>query len=138
MVAQVILRNPVWQSRPEAPKPWIGWNDGGVWDKRLARSLSVMRSRQKHTKEAVDQAIRDDTNETRVGRFELAAGSSLDDQQARSQHDPRMRRARAISSSSVSLSRRACSSGIGMARGSPGMLIPQVRFRLVYGVVVRS
>lgn len=61
MVAQVILRNPVWQPRPEAPKPWIGWNDGGVWDKRLARSLSIMRSRQKHTKEAVEHAIRDGT-----------------------------------------------------------------------------
>ena len=61
MVAQVILRNPVWQPRPEAPKPWIGWNDGGVWGKRLARSLSLMRSRQKHTKEAVEQAIRDGT-----------------------------------------------------------------------------
>jgi DNA-directed RNA polymerase len=60
-VAQLILRNPVWLPRPEAPKPWTGWNDGAVWDKRLARSVSVMRAHQKHTKEAVEQAIRDGT-----------------------------------------------------------------------------
>jgi DNA-directed RNA polymerase len=57
-VAQMILRNPVWLPRSEAPKPWTGWNTGGARDKRLARSLSVVRGHQNLTKEAVRQAIR--------------------------------------------------------------------------------
>ena len=60
-VRQMILSDPVWLPRPEAPKPWTGWNKGGTWDERLARSLNIMRSRQNLTKEAVRRAIRDGT-----------------------------------------------------------------------------
>jgi hypothetical protein len=61
MIEQVILSKPTWLPQSDPPKPWTGWNDGGTWDKRLARSLSMVRRRHKVTEEAVRRAIRDGT-----------------------------------------------------------------------------
>ena len=59
LIEQLIEDNPVWRPRPEPPRPWRGWNEGGTWDKRLARTLTVMRSRREKTQAAVQEAIRD-------------------------------------------------------------------------------
>jgi DNA-directed RNA polymerase, mitochondrial len=51
----------VWLPQPEAPRPWTGWNKGGTWDERLARTLSIIRERQNSTREVVEHAIRNGT-----------------------------------------------------------------------------
>jgi DNA-directed RNA polymerase len=59
--AQIIESTPIWWPLPELPKKWTAWNEGGTWDARSARTLTIMRERQVQTKEAVQQAIRDGT-----------------------------------------------------------------------------
>ena len=60
IVDEVISRNPVWLPRPEAPRQWTAWDQGGTNDKRLQLSLTLVRSkyRQKMAT-AVRSAIRD-------------------------------------------------------------------------------
>jgi DNA-directed RNA polymerase len=59
VVADIVSRNPVWLPLPKPPRMWTGWNEGGTWDKRLAWSFSLIRTRHKQTKPAVQKAIRD-------------------------------------------------------------------------------
>ena len=57
-VADIIQRHPVWLPRTEAPLAWTGLKEGVTKDKRLALSLSLIRTRHEHTRRAVNKAIR--------------------------------------------------------------------------------
>jgi len=61
MVAQAVLRKPVWLPITQLPRAWTQNHKGGTWDARLAHSLTVVRTRHKHTQAAVRNAIHDAT-----------------------------------------------------------------------------
>jgi DNA-directed RNA polymerase len=59
IVAAIIRRSTVWLPLARPSRPWTGYNEGGTDDKRLALSLSLVRSWHEETRKAVNKAIRD-------------------------------------------------------------------------------
>jgi DNA-directed RNA polymerase len=54
---QIIKRNLVWLPSASVPKPWVNWDEGGTWNRELARTLSIVRARGKGLQEAVRRAL---------------------------------------------------------------------------------